>query len=118
MGRRVTVRGGPLVLASASPQRRAILAEAGFEFEVRPADVDELTEGDPREVALENARRKGLAIPGALGLGVLAGCSGVAPAHRAEPFRACRYIIDEIKPRLPIWKKEHYAEGETAWLGQ
>jgi septum formation protein len=36
---------------------------------VRPADVDELTEGDPREVALENARRKALAIPGDLVLG-------------------------------------------------
>jgi nucleoside triphosphate pyrophosphatase len=36
---------------------------------VRPADVDELTEGDPREVALENARRKAVAIPGALVLG-------------------------------------------------
>jgi septum formation protein len=36
---------------------------------VRPADVDELTEGDPREVALENARRKALAIPGELVLG-------------------------------------------------
>jgi nucleoside triphosphate pyrophosphatase len=38
-------------------------------FEVRPANVDELTEGDPLEVALENARRKALAIPGALVLG-------------------------------------------------
>jgi septum formation protein len=59
----------PLVLASASPQRRAILEEAGFAFEVRPANVDELTAGDPREVALENARRKALAIPGDLVLG-------------------------------------------------
>jgi septum formation protein len=59
----------PLILASASPQRRAILAEAGIAFEVRPADVDELTEGDPQEVALENARRKALAVPGGLVLG-------------------------------------------------
>jgi septum formation protein len=48
----------PLVLASASPQRRAILARLGVEFEVRPSGVDELAEGDPREVALENALRK------------------------------------------------------------
>ncbi len=59
----------PLILASASPQRRAILAEAGIAFEVRPAHVDELTAGDPHEVALENARRKALAIPGDLVLG-------------------------------------------------
>jgi septum formation protein len=58
-----------LILASGSPQRRAILAGLGVEFDVRPAGVDELTDGDPREVALENARRKALAVPGDLVLG-------------------------------------------------
>ena len=38
-------------------------------FEVAPANVDELAQGDPRELALENARRKALAVPGALVLG-------------------------------------------------
>ena len=41
---------------------------------------------------------------------------GVAAPHRAEAFDACRYIIDEIKVRLPIWKKEHYASGEAEWV--
>lgn len=41
---------------------------------------------------------------------------GVAAAHRGEAFEACRYIIDEIKSRLPIWKKEHYADGEARWV--
>ena len=45
----------PLVLASRSPQRRAILAQLGVAFDVRPADVNELSAGDPQEVALENA---------------------------------------------------------------
>jgi septum formation protein len=48
----------PLVLASASPQRRAILTQLGVAFEVRPAGVEELTHGDPEHVALENARLK------------------------------------------------------------
>src|SRR4051812_28995181 len=48
----------PLVLASRSPQRRAILEQLGVDFEARPAGVEELSEGAPREVALENARRK------------------------------------------------------------
>lgn len=48
----------PLVLASASPQRRAILQRLGVAFEVRPADVAELERGDPAEVAAENAMRK------------------------------------------------------------
>ena len=41
---------------------------------------------------------------------------GVAAAHRAEAFAACREIIDEIKHRLPIWKKEHLAIGESNWV--
>lgn len=51
----------PLVLASASPQRRAILERLGVSFEVRPTNVEELAQGDPAEVAAENAMRKALA---------------------------------------------------------
>jgi septum formation protein len=51
-----------LILASRSPQRRDILAREGFEFEVVAAAVEELTEGEAREVALENARRKARAV--------------------------------------------------------
>jgi septum formation protein len=58
-----------LILASASPQRRAILAQAGLPFEVAPTGVEELADGEPRAVAAENARRKALAIPGDLVLG-------------------------------------------------
>jgi len=53
-----------LVLASASPQRRAILEQLGIEFTVQPAEIEELSAGDPREVVLENARRKAGAVPG------------------------------------------------------
>jgi adenylyltransferase/sulfurtransferase len=53
---------------------------------------------------------------GELKIGELAVWIGVSAAHRDEAFRACRYIIDEIKHRLPIWKKEHYIEGDTAWV--
>jgi septum formation protein len=54
----------PLVLASRSPQRRAILEQLGVPFEVRPADVAELEDGDPAAVAVENARRKRAAVDG------------------------------------------------------
>jgi len=53
---------GALVLASASPQRRAILEQLGVEFTVSPADVKELSEGDPRELVIENALRKARAV--------------------------------------------------------
>jgi septum formation protein len=48
----------PLVLASASPQRRAILERLGARFTVRPTDVEEIAQGDPAEVASENALLK------------------------------------------------------------
>ena len=53
---------------------------------------------------------------GDLKVGDLAVWVGVSAAHRDEAFRACRYIIDEIKHRLPIWKKEHYLTGESNWV--
>jgi septum formation protein len=59
-----------LVLASRSPRRRAILEQLGVEFRVEPPDVVELTEGEPRELVLENARRKAAAVEGELVLGV------------------------------------------------
>jgi molybdopterin synthase catalytic subunit len=41
---------------------------------------------------------------------------GVVAPHRDAAFRACRCIIDEIKQRLPIWKKEHYLVGASSWV--
>ena len=40
----------------------------------------------------------------------------VSAPHREEAFESCRYVIEEIKKRAPVWKKEHYTEGESAWL--
>ncbi len=53
---------------------------------------------------------------GALDLGEVAVWVGSAAAHRDEAFRACRYIIDEVKHRLPIWKKEYYVSGDSGWV--
>jgi molybdopterin synthase catalytic subunit len=41
---------------------------------------------------------------------------GVASPHRGEAFEGCRYIIDQLKSRLPIWKKEYYANGVAEWV--
>jgi len=57
-------RNPELILASASPQRRAILEQLGVAFSVREPEVEELTEGDPAELVVENARRKARAVPG------------------------------------------------------
>ena len=53
---------------------------------------------------------------GELGIGELAVWVGVTAAHRDEAFAACRYIIDEVKSRVPIWKHERYREGDAGWL--
>lgn len=69
----------PLVLASASPQRRAILARLGVAFDVRPTGVAELAEGDPEAVALENALRKARA---------------AADTERAELVLGCDTLVE------------------------
>jgi len=53
---------------------------------------------------------------GRLDIGDCAVWIGVSADHRGAAFDACRYIIDEIKQRLPIWKKEHYKNGQSAWV--
>lgn len=53
---------------------------------------------------------------GSLRLGDVAVWVAVAAGHRGAAFEACRYIIDETKARLPIWKKEHYAGGASEWI--
>jgi sulfur-carrier protein adenylyltransferase/sulfurtransferase len=53
---------------------------------------------------------------GDLAIGEMAVWVGVSARHRDEAFRACRYIIDEVKHRLPIWKKEHYESGDSGWV--
>jgi len=53
---------------------------------------------------------------GLLELGEIAVIVCVSSPHRSEAFDACRYIIDETKSRLPIWKKEHYVSGISEWV--
>ena len=53
---------------------------------------------------------------GDLAIGDMAVWVGVSAGHRGEAFAACREIIDEIKKRVPIWKREHYTEGDSGWV--
>ncbi|NBX44855.1 MAG: molybdopterin converting factor [Gammaproteobacteria bacterium] len=53
---------------------------------------------------------------GDLDLGEMAVWVGVSAGHRDEAFKAARYIIDEVKHRVPIWKKEHYVDGDSGWV--
>jgi molybdopterin synthase catalytic subunit len=53
---------------------------------------------------------------GELAIGELAVWVGVSAGHRGAAFDACRFIIDEVKARVPIWKREHYRDGDAGWL--
>ncbi|MXZ04103.1 MAG: hypothetical protein F4Y90_00990, partial [Rhodothermaceae bacterium] len=41
---------------------------------------------------------------------------GVATAHRPEAFEACRFLIDQLKVQVPIWKQEHLTDGQVHWI--
>lgn len=53
---------------------------------------------------------------GHLSIGDTAIWVGVSAAHRGDAFAACRFIVDEVKRRVPIWKKEFYHGGDSTWV--
>lgn len=53
---------------------------------------------------------------GDLQIGDVAVVVHVSSVHRGPAFDACEYIIDELKIRVPIWKKEHYTDGDSGWI--
>ncbi|HET7789421.1 MAG TPA: molybdenum cofactor biosynthesis protein MoaE [Gemmatimonadales bacterium] len=64
-----------------------------------------------RGARVEVRHRLGLVPVGEASIAVAA-----AAPHRAAAFDACRYVIEEVKKRLPIWKKEFHADGTTVWV--
>jgi septum formation protein len=111
--------GQPLVLASASPQRTAILDELGIAHEVIPAHVDELAHGEPVEVAVENARRKARAVaarPGCANRVVLAADTVVALGGEILPKPP-----DEAAARVWLARlsgREHVVAGGLCVIAQ
>ena len=75
-----------------------------------------------KEIADEAGRRAGtdqVAVVhrvGDLAIGEVSVAIAVSSPHRAEAFEASRYVIEEIKKRLPVWKKEHYTDGRQEWV--
>lgn len=53
---------------------------------------------------------------GDLAIGDVAVAVVAAGSHRAPAFEACRYVIEELKRRVPVWKKEYYADGTVRWV--
>lgn len=107
---------------------------ASFEGWVRDHNDGRPVEGLHYEAYMELAQAEGAAIleealrrfdlvdaacvhrTGDLAVGELAVWVGASAAHRDAAFAACRWIIDEVKARVPIWKRERYAGGQADWL--
>lgn len=84
----------------------------------------EMAEREMRAIASEAATLVDGAAPtvaiehrlGELSLGDISVAIAVSHARRAPALDACRYVIEELKKRVPIWKREHYADGGRAWV--
>ncbi len=80
-----------------------------------------MAEAECSRIVVEAERTWGSAVAlehrlGAVGIGEVSVAVAAAAPHRDEAFAACRYVIDEMKRRVPIWKREYYADGSVAWV--
>lgn len=89
----------------------------GLDYEAHPGAPDELA-----LVAGEVARRPGIRAVavehrvGPLAVGDAAVIVAVAAEHRGQALEACRALIDELKARVPIWKRQHHPDGSSGWV--
>lgn len=54
---------------------------------------------------------------GALAIGDSALVAAAAAAHRGEAFEACRDLVEAVKAGVPVWKEQHFTDGNTEWVG-
>jgi len=88
-----------------------------LEYTAYPAMAERLGEDIIREGQARFGVRLGIRHRvGVLEVGEIAVLVVAAAPHRDEAFAACRWAIDELKRRVPIWKREHYADGTVAWV--
>lgn len=82
----------------------------------------DMAESELASIALEAAERwstEDIVVEhriGSLALGEASVAIAVAHAHRGEAYEASRYIIEELKQRLPVWKRERYVDGRADWV--
>jgi len=53
---------------------------------------------------------------GRLKVGEASVVAAASSRHRDESFKACRYLVEQMKHRAPIWKQEHYVDGDSEWV--
>ena len=82
------------------PSAEQVIVELAQEFAARP---------EVHAVAVSHR-------VGMLGIGDVALACAVSAAHRGEAFTACAELVDEVKKRLPIWKRQVFTDGEEEWV--
>ena len=93
------------------------LAVVSLEYSAHP-DAVRFLEECCRTIATETGLRVAAAHRiGPLVIGDVALVAAVAAAHRGEAFAACERLVDLIKQTVPIWKRQHLADGATEWVG-
>jgi molybdopterin synthase catalytic subunit len=93
-------RGVTLLEYEAHPSAEAVLKEVAASIAADP---------EVRAVAVSHR-------VGVLQIGEVALAAAVATAHRAAAFAACARLIDEVKARLPVWKRQVFADGTEEWV--
>jgi molybdopterin synthase catalytic subunit len=82
------------------PSAEQVIAEIAAEFAARP---------DLHAVAVSHRIGK-------LGIGDVALACAVSASHRGEAFAACADLVDQVKKRLPIWKRQVFTDGTEEWV--
>lgn len=90
----------------------------GMRYEAYESMAEEVLEDIAREAATRHGVDNLHVVHrvGELPVGDVSVAIAASSPHRAEAFAASRQVIEEIKKRLPVWKREHYVEGDAAWV--
>lgn len=124
------IRAETLISRVSGPERGGVASFVGLvRNHHRGKDVTRLSysayepmaEAVGAEILLEAETRWGVRVAmqhrlGELTVGDVAVAIAAAGHHRDEAFQACRYVIEELKRRVPIWKQEWYADGTVEWV--
>lgn len=93
---------------------RGVLA---LDYQAHPSAQRELERCCAEQSAASGIRVIAAHRTGSLQVGELALYAAAAAAHRAEAFEACERLVEQIKREVPIWKRQHFADGSSEWVG-
>jgi molybdopterin synthase catalytic subunit len=120
----------PLVLAVQAPERGGVATFLGLVrnhhggravLRLEYSAYGPMVEAECGRIVAEAQARWQVAVAlhhrvGVLEIGDAAVAIAVGAAHRDDAFVGCRFVIEEVKRRVPIWKREFYADGTVSWV--